>query len=162
MARAMELEQGVEHMSVSHPDMSAGAGPSSMQQPQEAEEWPPQPRAALDGYLVAAVAASDIGLPATEPDLPWTSSSEDEEEQAAKVEFSPASDVFTRELSFRKTSADKQARAKELQARSSSLTSFLVTPAMHSRSLPPQDEGTHPALGSRTVGSSWCVARPAA
>lgn len=130
----------------------------------------------ISGYLVASVKPEDgfAGYIPEDTDADGPPSTDEEESEPSEdSEISPpvltwSSQTWTsfrgkkagREGSFRKRSDEKVDRAQMIKASSSSLTSFLCTPAQHNRSveslhdrklaLEPQ---TPPPAGSRTMTS---------
>lgn len=116
----------------------------------------------VEGFLVAATAAP-AGFGGLIPedahaDGPASTDSEDDDVAQDKTSWSiarrgPNAEVKeVRDSSFRRRSADKVERASGLKAKSSSLASHLVTPAMHNRSVVDyhKAQGT-PLIGSRTI-----------
>jgi len=93
----------------------------------------------LPGFLVASTVATDRGIKWAEQDEVIQSSSSSDEEDAvgdiSSISFSRAGAKDVRDSSFRKRDDAKLARAKEIRARSGVLTSHLITPAQHGRSL---------------------------
>jgi hypothetical protein len=126
------------------------------------------------GYLVASVKPEDgfAGYIPEDTDADGPPSTDEEEsEPSVDSEISPRVDSQTwtsfrgkkeeREGSFRKRSDEKVHRAQMIKASSSSLTSFLCTPAQHNRSVESLHERklalepqTPPPAGSRTMTST--------
>ena len=129
------------------------------------------------GYLVASVKPEDgfAGYIPEDTDADGPPSTDEEEsEPSVDSEISPpvltrSSQTWTsfrgkkeeREGSFRKRSDEKVHRAQMIKASSSSLTSFLCTPAQHNRSVESLHERklalepqTPPPAGSRTMAST--------
>jgi hypothetical protein len=129
------------------------------------------------GYLVASVKPEDgfAGYIPEDTDADGPPSTDEEEsEPSVDSEISPpvltrSSQTWTsfrgkkeeREGSFRKRSDEKVHRAQMIKASSSSLTSFICTPAQHNRSVESLHERklalepqTPPPAGSRTMAST--------
>ena len=93
----------------------------------------------MDGYLVASQPAPDGfgGVIPEDSQGPPSTASESDYDSGMESEAPAMSFVngkkFLREASFRKRNADKLQRAKEIRAKSNSLTSHLITPQMHNR-----------------------------
>jgi hypothetical protein len=130
----------------------------------------------ISGYLVASVKPEDgfAGYIPEDTDADGPPSTDEEESEPSEdSEISPpvltrSSQTWTsfrgkkagREGSFRKRSDEKVDRAQMIKASSSSLTSFLCTPAQHNRSVESLHERklalepqTPPPAGSRTMTS---------
>ena len=93
----------------------------------------------MDGYLVASQPAPDGfgGVIPEDSQGPPSTASESDYDSGMESEAPAMSFVngkkFLREASFRKRNADKLQRAKQIRAKSNSLTSHLITPQMHNR-----------------------------
>lgn len=113
----------------------------------------PPPAAPLPGYLVADSAAPP-GFGGEWPDKYSTDGSDSDEDIVADLSscsFSHTGGKHVRDSSFRKRDAAKLERAKHMRAQSSVLTSHLVTPAQHNRSVQQYADEGIPCPG--TVGS---------